>query len=87
MRPFVSLSFRRSAAAQGLIELLGFDFLLELLADEHGEQADKHRRAQQQARQPARYGEPAAPQAGGKDVTKLEAAITEGAKAIAEMIG
>ena len=57
-------------AVQGLIELLGFDFLLELLADEHGEQADKHRRAQQQARQPARYGEPAAPQAGGGKMTE-----------------
>ncbi len=32
-------------------------------------------------------GKPGKAQAGGKDVTKLEAAITEGAKAIAEMIG
>ena len=35
---FVRLLFRGPATAKGLVELLGFELLLEVLADEHGEQ-------------------------------------------------
>lgn len=76
---FVRLLFRGPATAKGLVELLGFELLLEALADEHGEQPGEHRRAQQQAGQPARHGEPAAPQADGEDRQRAEPRPRDGA--------